>query len=229
MNNKIVISVSSKILTIPDCVKLVPNKIYSDVITKGFEYNNISQFQIAVINNCSEPFNVDGKNLFTDTVNGGNFVAKINNFSIGAGQTMNIPVIYNGIYLGDNQNPNYQISMSEITGMVKLSVVIPIINNPPVTSDINIILDNRGTHMFTLNDFLSHFTDLDGDTLDSVFIEGNVTGYFYNNQPYISGTEISKSDIQSERLKYIAPDTDIETNSTTIWKAKDSRGAISTT
>ena len=225
--NKIIILASAINPTEIDCVKLKPALGYSDTIIKGFDYNNVTQKNIQIINYCDVPFNIIGFSIFEDTVNGGNFSATVNDFTILAGQTLNIPVIYNGIYLGSNLTPAYSISINGISSIYDLIVSVPVINNPPIITDIIFDLGNRQDYVITLADFLAHFTDLDGDTLDAVIIEGNTTQFRLSGNPILSGTEISQSQINAGLLTRIAPDTDNYISESTLWKAKDSAGTIS--
>lgn len=226
--NKIRTFVSGKDLTPVDCVKLTPNKNYSDGIIQGFDYQNVSQNSISVTNVCNVPFNILGMVLFSDTTNGSNFTGSINNFSIGPNQTINVPVIYNGIYLGPNLFPNYQISINSNTAIYSLLVLVPEINHPPIATDIIIDLDNRENKILDINIFLNHFSDIDGDSLAAVIIEGNTSRYALNGSPLVSGTQIPRALIESNYLIFNAPETDDYSEDATIWKAVDSAGSIST-
>jgi len=225
--NKIRAFVSAKTMTAIDCVKLSANVNYSDGIIQGFDYQDIDQITISVINICSVPFNILGMELFSDTTNGSNFIASIKDFSIGANQTLNIPVYYDGIYLGTNLSPNYQISINANYAIYSLIVSVPQINNPPVAEDIIVDLNNREDKVLDINMFLNHFSDIDGDTLAAVIIEGNTSNYTLNGLPIISGTQIPRSAIESNQLIFTAPDTDNYNEDATIWKAVDSAGSIS--
>lgn len=225
--NKIRVFVSAKDMTPVDCVKLNPNINYNDGIIQGHDYQNISHITISIINVCSVPFNIIGMNLFSDTSNGGNFVASINNFSIGANQVLDIPVYYNGIYLGTNLAPNYQISINGNTAIYSLSVSVPQINHPPLANDIIFDLDNRVDKVLGIDVFLTHFSDIDGDSLAAVIIEGNTTNYTLNGQPVISGAQIARALIESNYLIHHAADTDNYNEDAAIWKAVDSAGSIS--
>ena len=225
--NKIRAFVSAKTMTDVDCVKLSANVNYSDGIIQGFDYQDLTQKTISIINICSVPFDILGMELFSDTTNGSNFIASIKDFSIGANQTLNIPVYYNGIYLGTNVNPNYQISINANYAIYSLIVSVPQINNPPVADDIIIDLNNRENKVLDINMFLNHFSDIDGDTLAAVIIEGNTMHYRLNGQPLVSGTQIPRSAIESNYLVFIAPDTNDYNEDATIWKAVDSAGSIS--
>lgn len=225
--NKIRTFVSAKTMTPVDCVKLTANTNYSDGIIQGFDYQDVNQISISIINICSVPFNILGMELFSDTTNGSNFVASIKNFSIGANQTINIPVYYNGIYLGTNLNPNYQITINANSAIYSLIVSVPQVNNPPVADDIVVDLNNRESKILDINMFLNHFSDIDGDTLAAVIIEGNTVHYTLNGQPLVSGTQIPRSAIESNYLLFTAPDTNDYNEDATIWKAVDSAGSIS--
>jgi hypothetical protein len=225
--NKIRTFVSGKTLTPIDCVKLTPNQNYSDGIIQGFDYQNVNQATISITNICSVPFDILGMELFTDVVDGGNFTASIPNFSIGPNQTIDIPVFYNGIYLGANLSPNYLIAINSNTAVYSLVVSVPQINNPPVATDIIIDLENREDKVLDIDVFLNHFSDIDGDSLAAVIIEGNTSRYTLNGAPLVSGTQIARALIESNYLVFHAPDTNDYNEDATIWKAVDSAGSIS--
>lgn len=225
--NKIRAFVSAKTMTPVDCVKLLANTNYSDGIVKGFDYQDVSQTTISIINICSVPFSILGFDLFIETSNGSNFVANVKDFSIGANQTINIPVYYNGIYLSNNLNPNYLIQVNANSAVYSLTVSEIQINNPPIADDIIVDLDNRENKVLDINLFLNHFSDIDGDSLAAVIIEGNTDNYRLNGNPIVSGTQISRPLIEMNQLVFIAPDTDDYNEDSTIWKAVDSAGSIS--
>ena len=225
--NKVSVFVAAKTKTPVECVKLKPAQTYSDSIIKGLEYTNHLGKSIVVINYCNQPFTIQESILFSDIVNGGNFTAKIASFTIQANQMLNIPVIYNGVYLGDNLSPNYNITINGTQNIYSLTVSVPVINQPPVISDITIELNNRQSHTFTLEQFLAHFTDLDGDTIDTVWAEGNVSGYKLAGANYVSGTEVTKTQINSGLFQYYASNTNAYTESIVVWKARDTAGTIS--
>lgn len=214
-------------MTPVDCVKLTANTNYNDGIIKGFDYQNVTQTTISIINICSVPFSILGMDLFSDLSNGGNFVASIKDFSIGANQILNIPVYYNGIYLGANLSPNYQISINANYAIYSLDVSVSQVNNPPIADDIIVDLQNRENRILDINLFLNHFSDVDGDSLAAVIIEGNTSKYTLSGSPIISGTEIPRALIESNQLVFNAPDTDSYNEDSTIWKAVDSAGSIS--
>lgn len=225
--NKIRAFVSGKTLTPVDCVKLTPNQNYNDSIIQGFDYNDISQKTISITNFCNVPFSILGMEIFEDTSYGGNFKATIKDFSIGPNQSINIPVYYNGIYLGDNLAPNYTITINSNSAIYSLYVSIPVTNNPPIATDITIDLVNRKDKILDINIFLDHFSDIDGDSLSAVIIEGDTKNYTLNGSPLTSGTQISRTMIESGYLVFNAPDTDEYREDSTIWKAVDSAGSIS--
>lgn len=225
--NEFSVFVSAKTMTVVDCVKLTPAVNYTDSIVQGQDYINVTQTAISVINMCSVPFTISGKTLFSDTTNGGNFVASVGGFTILPQQTINVPVVYNGMYLGSNLNPNYTISINGVSSNYALVVTVPQQNNPPVVTDIGINLQNRQLYTFTLLDFVNHFADVDGDTLDAVMADGTTTGLMLGGVPYVSGTWVTVSEINNGDFKYQAPDTDAYTDFSVIWKAKDSAGQIS--
>ena len=225
--NKIRAFVSAKTMTPVDCVRLTSNINYNDGIIQGFDYIDITQKTISITNVCSVPFDILGFDVLRDATNGSNFIASVKNFSIGANQTINIPVYYNGIYLGTNLSPNYQISINGNFAVYSLTVSVPQVNNPPIADDIILDLSNRENKVLDINLFLNHFSDIDGDTLAAVIIEGNTSNYRLNGNPIISGTQIPRSATESNVLVFNAPDTDNYNEDATIWKAVDSAGSIS--
>lgn len=225
--NKIRAFVSAKTMTPVDCVKLLANTNYSDGIIKGFDYQDVTQKTISIINICSVPFSILGFDLFIETSNGSNFVANVKDFSIGANQTLNVPVYYNGIYLGDSLTPNYLIQVNTNGAIYSLAVSVPQVNNPPIADDITIDLNNRQNKILDINLFLNHFSDIDGDSLAAVIIEGNTSNYRLNGSPITSGSQIARSLIEMNQLVFIAPDTDAYNEDSAIWKAVDSAGSIS--
>lgn len=225
--NKVSVFVSAKTLTPVDCVKLQPAQTYTDNIVKGQEYIDFTTIGVAVTNYCNQSFTITETQLFSDTVGGGNFVAKFNAFTIGANQTLNIPVVYNGIYLGSNLAPSYNIVLNGIQNIYNLLVSVPVVNQPPVVSDIILNIANKGLVTFTMPMFVSHFFDIDGDTIATVKAEGDVTGYQLSSAPYVSGTEVTRLQIESGLFKYQAPDTNSVVNSIVVWKARDTAGNIS--
>lgn len=219
--------VSAKTLTPVECVKMSSGENYSDGIIKGFDYHDTTQITVSVTNLCSVPFDILGFELFSELSNGGDFRASVKDFPIGPNQTINIPVYYNGIFLGNNLNPNYQISLNSNYAIYSLVVSVSEVNNPPLAGDIEIELDNRQDRVLNINDFLNHFSDIDNDDLAAVIIEGNVQRYLLNNIPYIEGTQIPRSLIESGLLIFKAPDTSDYSEDATIWKAVDTAGSIS--
>lgn len=95
-------------------------------------------------------------------------------------------------------------------------------NRPPVIVDILKELENRDPYTFTVDDFESHFTDPDGDTLDRIVIVGDVSRFTLQGQPYVSGTEINRANITS--LVYTPLDTDDLYQIVLSWMAYDSYG-----
>lgn len=86
-------------------------------------------------------------------------------------------------------------------------------------------IPNRTVKTFTPEEFITHFSDFDGDDLSDVMIEGDVSGYQFNSSPYVSGTWISINDVSL--LTYIPNDTDSNYEKINNWKARDLTGYIS--
>ena len=225
--NKIRVFGSPKIFSIAECVKLSPGISYVDSIIKGFEYLGTSQITVSITNYCTVGFQIPEIILFQEILQGSNFVAKTGAFNINPQQTLNIPVNYTGIYLGNNLTPNYDIFLNGVSSVYSLSVSVPVENSPPVVSDIIIGLDSGEEYTFTVNDFVDHFTDVDGDTLDAVILEGDTSGYSLSGGTFTSGQEIPIALVASGQLKKLAVNTAVPLNVSNVWKAKDSNGKIS--
>lgn len=127
--------------------------------------------------------------------------------------TKNIPSVINLPFKFDNILINtYQINFN--------SQETP--NRPPIITDIIKELANRTPYTFTVLDFESHFTDLDGDILDRIVIVGDVSRFTLNGVPYQSGTEINRNNITN--LVYTPLDTDTVYSVVLDWMAYDSYG-----
>lgn len=225
--NKVSVFASAKVLTAPECVKLTPAQTYTDTIIKGYDYNDITQKVVSIVNYCNVPFSVADIILFSDVVNGGNFTAKIKAFTIQANQTLNLPVYYDGMYLGNSVSPSYTITLNGVTNMYNLNINVPVVNQPPVVTDITKSLDNRVPYTLLISDFTTHFSDPDGDTLDAVILEGNLSLYRLNGNLITSPATISASDISSGYLTKLPQDTDNYVEDTVTYKAIDSTGNTS--
>lgn len=227
MPHKIIISVAAKEQTMLDCVKLTPSKSYTDSIYRNTEYFGDSTVTVTFQNLCGKAFSVPSFALFSNNENGGSFSAKVDAFSISAGQEINIPVKYYGIFKGDALVKNYIVSFNGSTAAYTLNINDKKIQHPPVIQDVNIILENRENYTFKLSDFTSKFTDADGDSMDSILLEGDLSAFRLNGNPITSPALISAYDISVGALVYIAKDTDDEVNVVATLKAKDSTGLIS--
>ncbi|MGK6342832.1 hypothetical protein ACMGDK_11370 [Chryseobacterium sp. DT-3] len=227
MAHKIVFRVSAIVPTIPVCVKLTPSMFYEDTIEKDLEYTGQSQETVSFTNYCNVVFSVPDFLLFTNTENGGNFEARIGNFSIGINQQVEVPVNYFGICKSNSAYVNYNISFNGNNSVYKLNINAPEINNPPQITTVELVLENREDHVFTLNDFISHYSDIDGDQLSAIILTGDVSSFRLNGNLIISGQEISVYDINVGAFKYLAEDTDNEINVIVTLKAKDERGEVS--
>lgn len=225
--NKIIFNVGAKVQVIGACVKIAPAQNYIDTIEKGFDYTGESFVTVTFVNYCTVPFTVPQITLFSDTSNGGNFYAKVDSFTISAGQTINRQVKYTGVFLGSLTTNIYPIQLNGNSATYTLNITIPIVNNPPVASDFNVLLNNRQGKTFTQADFLTHFTDLDGDSLSAVIISGNTSIYTYNNLPLVSGTQIPIQDVIDGKLKIAVQNTDALISQGVLWQAVDSQGGIS--
>lgn len=227
MLKKIIFNVSAKDEVIADCVKLLPAKNYTDTIQKDFDYTGQNYITVTYKNFCQKSFNVPEITLFTDTTNGGDFTAKTGSFSINPMQEIQKQVKYFGMYKGAKLNPVYPISLNGISATYSLIITVPEVNTPPVTSDVIIEIDNRDSYTFKIEDFINHFSDVDGDDLSAVIITGDTSLYEYKGSTLVSGTEIPKIDIINNQLKIKSQNTNDFIDNGVLWNAVDSRGAIS--
>lgn len=211
--------------TIGNCIKVVNTSTYTDTITKNQQYNNVSTKSIKVTNNCNKDFLLSGKTLFIQQDNlGSTFTASINATTISANTTVDIPVYYNGVYKGTDISPVYTFTLNGYNITYNLNI-----NIPDTLGDINdftISLNNRQNYTFKVLDFTSHYSDIDGDTISSVYFYGNVNNLRYNNIGYVENTEIPISDIQAGKVVFNAPNQDALSSINISYKIKDSKGKI---
>ena len=211
--------------TIGNCIKVVNTSTYTDTITKNQQYNNVSTKSIKVTNNCNKDFLLSGKTLFIQQDNlGSTFTASINATTISANTTVDIPVYYNGVYKGTDISPVYTFTLNGYNITYNLNI-----NIPDTLGDINdftISLNNRQNYTFKVLDFTSHYSDVDGDTISSVYFYGNVNNLRYNNIGYVENTEIPISDIQAGKVVFNAPNQDALSSINISYKIKDSKGKI---
>lgn len=211
--------------TIGNCIKVVNTSTYTDTITKNQQYNNVSTKSIKVTNNCNKDFLLSGKTLFIQQDNlGSTFTASINATTISANTTVDIPVYYNGVYKGTDISPVYTFTLNGYNITYNLNI-----NIPDTLGDINdftITLNNKQNYIFKVIDFTSHYSDINGDTISSVYFYGNVNNLRYNNIGYIENTEIPISDIQAGKVVFNAPNQDALSSININYKIKDSKGKI---
>ena len=211
--------------TIGNCIKIVNTSTYTDTITKNQHYNNVSTKSIRVINNCNKDFLLSGKTLFIQQDNlGSTFTASINATNIGANATVDIPVYYNGVYKGTDVSPVYTFTLNGYTITYNLNINIP--DTLGDISDFTITLNNKQDYTFKVLDFTSHYSDIDGDTISSVYFYGNVNNLRYNNIGYVENTEIPISDIQAGKVVFNAPNQDALSSINISYKIKDSKSKI---
>ena len=211
--------------TIGNCIKVVNTSTYTDTITKNQQYNNVSVKSIRVVNNCNKDFLLSGKTLFTQQDNlGSTFTASINDTNIGANATVDIPIYYNGVYKGTDISPVYIFTLNGYNITYNLNINIP--DTLGDISDFTVSLNNRQNYTFKVLDFTSHYSDIDGDTISSVYFYGNVNNLRYNNIGYIENTEIPISDIQAGKVVFNAPNQDVLSSRNINYKIKDNKGNI---
>ena len=211
--------------TIGNCITVNNTSSYTDTIIKNQQYNNVSVKSIRVVNNCNKDFLLSGKTLFTQQDNlGSTFTATINDTNILANTTVDIPIYYNGVYKGTDISPVYTFTLNGYNITYNLNI-----NIPDTLGDINdftISLNNRQNYTFKVLDFTSHYSDIDGDTISSVYFYGNVNNLRYNNIGYVENTEIPISDIQAGKVVFNAPNQDVLSSININYKIKDNKGNI---
>ena len=211
--------------TIGNCIKVVNTSTYTDTITKNQQYNNVSVKSIRVVNNCNTNFLLSGKTLFIQQDNlGSTFTASINDTTILANATVDIPVYYNGVYKGTDISPVYTFTLNGYNINYNLNINIP--DTLGIISAFTISLNNRQNYIFKVSDFTSHYSDINGDTISSVYFYGNVSNLRYNNIAYIENTEIPISDIQAGKVVFNAPNQDALSSININYKVKDNKGKI---
>ena len=211
--------------TIGNCITVNNTSSYTDTIIKNQQYNNVSTKSIRVVNHCNKEFLLSGKTLFTQQDNlGSTFTASINDTNIGANATVDIPIYYNGVYKGTDISPVYTFTLNGYNITYNLNI-----NIPDTLGDINdftISLNNRQNYTFKVLDFTSHYSDIDGDTISSVYFYGNVNNLRYNNIGYVENTEIPISDIQAGKVVFNAPNQNALSSININYKIKDNKGKI---
>lgn len=225
--HKIIFNISAKIPTLPECVKLAPNNGYTDSVIKDFDYTGETGVSVSFANACGQPFTVPSFTIFTDTENGGNLEVKINSFTIGAGQTVNIPVRYYGIMKADSLTKNFIFTFNGTSSSFTLNITHPVVTHPPVIQTIDMVLENRTNKTFSLADFTPYYSDVDGHALDAVLLTGDLSRFRLNGQAITSPAEIDVYDIDNGGFVYLAPDTNDEYNVIIQLRVRDASGELS--
>ena len=175
--------------TYESCIKLKPNTNYTDTIFRDTGYAGQTPKYITVVNSCTTSFVVPSQNIFTDTNNGGNFIASISSTNIPGNSTVNIPVAYNGIYKGANNNPVYNLSLNGSTATYTLTILTP--DSPPVTQDNTINLANRTNTTVTSSNLI--YSDPNSDPVTNVRFFGDVSKLYTDSgltTQYVANTEL---------------------------------------
>lgn len=191
--------------TYASCVKLQPSTNYTDTIYRNTAYTGQTTKVLKVVNSCVTAFTVPSQNIFTDTLQGGDFVASVLATNILGNSTVDVPVSYMGTYKGSNNNPVYGIALNGSSASYSLTVLTP--DTAPVTQDSIISLTNRQNTVVTKSNLL--YTDADGiGTVTHVRFTGTVNRLFTDaamTQAYVAGTELL---INSFQLYYKASNQD---------------------
>lgn len=175
--------------TYETCVKLQPSTNYTDSIIRDTLYAGQSPKHITVVNTCETAFIVPAQNIFTDTNNGGNFIASISATTIQGNSTINIPVAYNGTYKGTNNNPVYNLSLNGSTATYTLTILTA--DSPPITQDNTINLANRVNATITSSNLI--YSDPNSDPVTNVRFFGDVSKLYTDSgltTPYVANTEL---------------------------------------
>lgn len=186
------------------CVKLQPSTNYTDTIFRNIAYVGQTPKTIKVVNSCVTPYTLTPQNIFTDALNGGDFVASVGTTSLPAFTTVDVPVAYTGTYKGTNNSPSYTITINGSTATYSLSILTP--DSAPTTQDNTITLNNRIDTVVTKNSLI--YADPDGDVVDKVRFLGDVSKLYTDvgrTALYVAGTEL---DIATFTLYYKAPNQD---------------------
>ena len=189
--------------TYESCIKLQPGTNYTDTIFRDTSYTGQTPKHITVVNSCATAFVVPSQNIFTDTNNGGNFVASISSTNIPGNSTVNIPVAYNGTYKGANNNPVYNLSLNGSTATYTLTILTP--DSPPVTQDNTINLANRTNTTVTSSNLI--YSDPNSDPVTNVRFFGDVSKLYTDSgftTKYVVNTELPIN----FTLYFKAPDQD---------------------
>ena len=162
--------------------------------------------------------------------NDGQFSVKLkskdpsNNITIAPGASFLVDVVFSGtksVYTALNIPLNYEGSLIN-TYLITFNELVVELNTPPQINEILIELDNRQVKNFTIADFENNFIDADGDILGKIVLVGDTTRLYFDGNPYISGTIITRNNIN--KLSYIPLDTDTLYDINLFWAAYDSRG-----
>lgn len=211
--------------TVVKCLKINNATEYQDTVIKYLQYNNFTSKSLQVTNICETTLILPAQPLFNQQDNlGSTFIASIDNTTIVGGQTVDVPVYYNGRYRGADNSPLYLFSFYGQSVKYRLNIV----NNDNIGSieDFTIIKENQENHTFLVTDFLNHFIDIDGDSISTVMFFNNVSRLRYNGVAYNEGTEIPMADIQLGKLVYIAPIVEIEEIGLLSYKIRDTNNNI---
>ena len=209
---------------VENCISFIDVN-YTDTILRGNQYFDIIQKNLIVKNNCSTPLTIPARILFSQVDNqSSTFNALIKRTTIAPGTTINLPVYYNGIYKGLLNTLTYNFKLIN----TNITYIINTVNNdtPGTITDLTFELNNRTTRVFVMSDFTTIYNDPDGNQIAFVIIEGGVSHIYYNNIPYVSGTEVPVADIVAGKLKTVAPDQNAGIVYISTLKIKDDNNNI---
>ncbi|WP_294203157.1 hypothetical protein [uncultured Chryseobacterium sp.] len=100
-------------------------------------------------------------------------------------------------------------------------------NSKPDITDIEVETPNNTPYVFLKSDFSNHYSDFDGEPVAEIQVNGDTTGFFYNNSPYVAGTWIPISDIDAGLFKYVPLNQTAYYEKINTYKVKDASGNIS--
>lgn len=127
-----------------------------------------------------------------------------------------------------NKPTTTQATTTEATTLPSTTEATTQTTTAPLINDIIIERANRGVpYTFSSSDFVNKYSDYDGDPLAEIQLLGDLTGFTFNNNPILTGTWISISNIAGGSLVYTPLDQDAYYEKTINYTAKDINGSIS--
>lgn len=210
--------------TVGSCIQ-VQTKSITDTIEKNKTYNNVVVKSINIKNNCDQTFLLPAKTLFKQQDNfGSTFTASVEAKTIAPFAEITIPIYYNGIYKNNSTTAEYVTNYNNINIIYTLTITVP--NTPGTISDITRTLENRQDLVLKTSFFTPYYSDIDGNTIQSVSFSGDVSNLRYKGVGYQVGTEIPFSELNTGVLIFKAPLQDASSTVNFTYTVKDNLGNI---